>query len=258
MHQRPRGCARRASARRRRVTRSTGASRSSKQRALRCGTRSRRRRRRTASPPRRRRSGGSCAPTATISSSSSGRSVRGSTTSTSMPSFASASAASSAIVHHLRPGDDRDVLALALDVALAERHQCTRRRGPRPYAVERLALDEDDRVVVADRRLQQALRVRRRRRHHHLEPGHVRVEVLERTASAARRAVRRAARAAEHDRQLELPARHLPDLGRVVDDLIERDEREVPGHELDDRPQARPSPRRCRRRRSRTRRSACR
>ena len=44
-------------------------------------------------------------------------------------------------------------------------------------------------------------------------------------------------RAAEHDRDVELPAAHLEDLGGVVDDLIDRDQREVEGHELDDRPQ---------------------
>ena len=42
--------------------------------------------------------------------------------------------------------------------------------------VERLGLDEDHRVVVADGRLQQALGVGGRRGPHHLEPGHV-VEV---------------------------------------------------------------------------------
>src|SRR3712207_4838597 len=45
-------------------------------------------------------------------------------------------------------------------------------------------------------------------------------------------------RAAEGDRALELPARHLADLRGVVDQLIGGDQREVPGHELDDRPHA--------------------
>src|SRR5262249_47421464 len=49
---------------------------------------------------------------------------------------------------------------------------------------------------------------------------------------------RRTAGAAEHDRHVELPAAHLEDLRRVVDDLVDRDEREVERHEFDDRPEA--------------------
>ena len=66
--------------------------------------------------------------------------------------------------------------------------------------VEHLALDEHDRVVVADRGLEQALGVVRRRRHHDLEAGDVRVERLERLAVLRADLCRRAARAAEHDR----------------------------------------------------------
>jgi hypothetical protein len=49
---------------------------------------------------------------------------------------------------------------------------------------------------------------------------------------------RRAVGPAEHDGALELPAGHLPDLRRVVDDLVEGHGAEVPGHELDDGAQA--------------------
>src|SRR5581483_9795072 len=44
--------------------------------------------------------------------------------------------------------------------------------------------------------------------------------------------------ATKHDRAIELPARHLPELGRVVEDLVEGDRAEVPRHKLDDRAQA--------------------
>ena len=48
---------------------------------------------------------------------------------------------------------------------------------------------------------------------------------------------RRAVRAAEDDRDVELAARHVEHLRRGVHDLVEREQREVPRHELDDRPQ---------------------
>ena len=43
---------------------------------------------------------------------------------------------------------------------------------------------------------------------------------------------------ADHQRHRELPARHVRDRGRVVHDLVEREQAEVAGHDLDDRPQA--------------------
>ena len=44
----------------------------------------------------------------------------------------------------------------------------------------------------------------------------------------------RAVRAAEHDRAVHLPARHVVGLGRRIDDLIHRLHGEVERHELDD------------------------
>ena len=94
-------------------------------------------------------------------------------------------------VEHAHVGDDRDVGALATDHRLAERDQEVRIvRHLALHGVERLALDEDDRIVVADGGLEQALGVGRRRRPHHLEPGHVRRSTSPSTASAARRAAR--------------------------------------------------------------------
>ena len=43
--------------------------------------------------------------------------------------------------------------------------------------------------------------------------------------------------AAEDDRHGELAAAHVPHVGRVVDDLVDRHQAEAEGHELDDRPQ---------------------
>ena len=47
--------------------------------------------------------------------------------------------------------------------------------------------------------------------------------------------MRGAVRPAESDRNIELSARHHEHVGRVIDDLIERDERKTPSHELDNR-----------------------
>src|SRR5947209_6391049 len=44
--------------------------------------------------------------------------------------------------------------------------------------------------------------------------------------------------ASKGDRNLKLPAGHVADVGGVVYELIEADERERPAHKLDDRPQA--------------------
>ena len=48
---------------------------------------------------------------------------------------------------------------------------------------------------------------------------------------------RRAVGTAEDDRHVELTARHIEHLRGGIHDLIEREEREIPGHELDDRAQ---------------------
>ena len=80
-------------------------------------------------------------------------------------------------VHHAHVGDHGDVGALAADDGLAERDQEVGiLRHLALDGVERLRLDEDDRVVVADGRLQEALGIGGCRGPHDLEPGHV-VEV---------------------------------------------------------------------------------
>src|SRR6266487_1431152 len=48
----------------------------------------------------------------------------------------------------------------------------------------------------------------------------------------------RAVRSPKSDRNVELSARHREHVGRVVYNLIESDERETEGHELDNRAQA--------------------
>ena len=128
----------------------------------------------------------------TMVSSSSGRSERRSMTSTSMPSFSS-------ILRGLeRDVDDarlrrRSVTSLPSRAMLAEphRHEEVGVVGDLAlHAVERLALHEEDRVVVADGGLQQALGVGRHRRREHLEARACERRSAPSRASAARRPAR--------------------------------------------------------------------
>ena len=98
--------------------------------------------------------------------------------------------------------------------------------------------EEDHRVGIADRRVQEPLVVGAGIGRHDLEPGDMRVP-----AGIALRMLRGdpggdAVRAAEHDRRRHLAARHIAGLGGRVDQLVHRLHREVEGHELDDRPEA--------------------
>ena len=43
----------------------------------------------------------------------------------------------------------------------------------------------------------------------------------------------------DHQRHGELPARHVRDRGRIVQDLVEGEQAEVAGHDLDDRSHSR-------------------
>ena len=120
-------------------------------------------RRRTASPPRRTARGWSSRRTPATVSTSSGRSERRSTTS------ASTSCSDGEVLGdlqraHGRVGvrDDREVGALARDLRTADRgREVLVERDLALLLVDREVLDDEHRVVVADRGLQQALRVAR-------------------------------------------------------------------------------------------------
>ena len=96
-------------------------------------------------------------------------------------------------LHHAPERDDRHVVALAHDVGLAERDRVRLLGHVALERVEHLVLEEDHRVVVADRLDQQALGVVGVRRHDDLQPRDVgedrvqRLRVLRRRADARRR-----------------------------------------------------------------------
>ena len=106
-------------------------------------------------------------------------------------------------------------------------------------AVEHLVLEEHDRVGIADRGLEQALGVGGAVGGHDLEARAVRVPAAVFLAVLGADAGGGAVGAAEHDRAAQLAAGHVERLGGRVDDVVDRLHGEVPGHELDDRPQAR-------------------
>ena len=109
------------------------------------------------------------------------------------------------------------------------------RKGP---AIDDFIFQEDHRIGIADRRLEQALGVgggiRRDHRHagHRGIPGGIILAVLGADAGGG------AVGAAEHDGAAHLPARHVAGLGGGIDDLVHRLHGEIPGHEFHDRLQA--------------------
>ena len=139
----------------------------------------------------------------------------------------------------MRVADDGDVAAFAFHLGFAERNQQLHVLvfDHALVAVEKLALEHEDRVVVADRGLEQSLGVARRRRRADFQTGDIRVKTFGGVRMGRAELVRRAVRAAEGDRDVELAARHGEHVRRVVHDLVEGDERKAEGHELDDRPQ---------------------
>ena len=82
-------------------------------------------------------------------------------------------------------------------------------------------LDEDHRVVVADRGGQKPLGVGGRRGHRDEQAGNVQEHRLQAVRVRRAELVAGALRHADHQRHGHLPAEHVADVGGVVDDLIE-------------------------------------
>ena len=141
--------------------------------------------------------------------------------------------------HHRAVGHERDVVALTADRRLADRDNLIP-FGHRTLGapVQVFVLEVDHRVVVADRRLQQAFRVVRRGWRDDLETGPVdepRLRVLRVVQPAADVA---AARRAHDDRHGRAPAVPVAKRRRLVDDLIETARDEVGELHLGNRPVA--------------------
>ena len=195
-----------------------------------------------------------------MESRSSGRSVRGSITSALTPcSAASVSAARSAVTAIREMPDDGHIGALARDTRAAELDEmllAVRHLAADP--VEGLVLDEDHGVLVADRRLEQALRVGGGGGDGDEQPGHVQEERLQAVRVGGAELVAGALGHAHDEWHTNLTAEHVVDVRGVVDDLVEREQREVDRSSARRLGADRASRRRRRCRRSCSRRWACR
>src|SRR5690606_1659143 len=140
---------------------------------------------------------------------------------------------------HRAPGDERDVLALAQDVAHIERQ----RRAVVGDLLFRIpiytcGLEEYDRIRVADRGEQQAVGTRGRRRTYDANSGDVRDHRFDRLGVMLGRVDTAAVRYAQHDGAAHASTGAMAQAAHVIDDLIDRGIQKA--HELNfrDRPHA--------------------
>ena len=109
-------------------------------------------------------------------------------------------------------------------------------RPPVRPPVHELVLDEEDRVVIGDRRVQQRADVVALARRHDLDAGHAQQHLLQRLA--VRRAVAAAPthRRPHDERHSHLVVEHRAELRDPVHGLVEAERDEVAEHDLEDRP----------------------
>ncbi len=137
------------------------------------------------------------------------------------------------------PEDDSHMTTGSYDPRLADRdHVVVEFWDLAGVAVQHFVFEEDHRIGIADRGLEQALVIGGRERCDHLQARDLRVPGRIILAVLGGNARGRAVRTAEHDRTAHLAARHIQRFRCRVDDLVDRLHGEVERHELDDRLQA--------------------
>ena len=99
-------------------------------------------------------------------------------------------------------------------------------------------LEDHDGVGIGERRREHPSRIVDGRRRNHRDAGNVRVPVLETVRMLGGELPPGARCHPDHQRYVELAARHVPVERRRVDDLVEREQAEVDRHHLDDRAHA--------------------
>jgi hypothetical protein len=101
------------------------------------------------------------------------------------------------------------------------------------HAVQRLVLEEDHRVFVANRGLQEAACVGGGRGDSDEQPRHLQEHGLKAVRMGWAELVAGALWHPHHEWHTHLAAEHVVDVGGVVDDLVEGEQGEVDGHQLD-------------------------
>ena len=157
--------------------------------------------------------------------------MRGSTTSHRDPLPAKPPRRLERLSHHRGGRDDGDVGALAPDLGDAEGEGVDLLRHRPRQEVEELVLQEDDRVGGSQGRRQHPLRIVWRARGRDDEPRHVHEPGLEALGVLGGELDPRPERRPHDERNPRAPAQHVPDLGRLVHDLVRGEGEDV--HELD-------------------------
>ena len=143
------------------------------------------------------------------------------------------------MVAHAGVGQDRDVAAFLDQIGLVQGTGVVPFRNLFREVVKQHVLEEQHGVVVANRRLHQALGVRWGADRHDLDAGH-RMEVgLEALAVLSPELTAHAAGTANHGGNREVAATGVAEHPHVVGDLVEREQQEAHVHAFDDGPKAR-------------------
>ena len=142
------------------------------------------------------------------------------------------------LAHRPADADDRHVAPLAAHRGLADRDHVLALRDVAVLQRQQVVVEEDHRVVVADRRGHQALRVRGRRGNDDLETRDAHEHAVDRARVLSGPAGGEAVARLEHERHLHLPGGHGVEAGSLVHDLVHGDEHELRHVQLDDRPVA--------------------
>src|SRR5829696_2509364 len=130
-------------------------------------------------------------------------------------------------------GDERNVRTFAGDASFAKGYCVVSVFHFALRPVQGAGFQEDHGVGVPDSREHHALDVVRGHWRDDLETGEVTVEALQGVRVLGRELHAATIRASDHERHLYLSAREIAHLGGVLDDLVRRQKREVPGHHLD-------------------------